>query len=70
MAFGQVERLAKNKQKPVSTEAGVRLARQLRAVKYAECSALTREGLKDVFDQAILAVCPPVQDDRKNCAVS
>lgn len=37
-----VEKLAKNKQRPISPESGEKLARDLRAVKYVECSALTQ----------------------------
>ena len=37
-----IEKLAKDKQKPVNSDQGERLARELRAVKYVECSALTQ----------------------------
>ena len=37
-----IEKLAKYEQKPVNSDQGERLARQLRAVKYVECSALTK----------------------------
>lgn len=39
-----IEKLAKNKQRPLYPESGEKLARELRAVKYVECSALTQVG--------------------------
>jgi hypothetical protein len=48
------EKLAKQKMQPVRKEDGERMAKELGAVKYVECSALTQYKLKDVFDE----VCP------------
>jgi cell division control protein 42 len=45
------EKLAKQKMSPVRKEDGERMARELGAVKYVECSALTQYKLKDVFDE-------------------
>ncbi|OQV14777.1 Cdc42-like protein [Hypsibius exemplaris] len=66
----KVEKLAKNRQKPISPEQGEKLAKELQAVKYVECSALTQMGLKNVFDEAILAALqppPPTPKRTKNC---
>ncbi|KAL6037080.1 hypothetical protein STEG23_030195, partial [Scotinomys teguina] len=54
-----IEKLAKNKQKPITPETAEKLARDLKATKYVECSALTQKGLKNVFDEAILAALEP-----------
>lgn len=63
-----VEKLSRQKMRPVTTEQGERLAKELGAVKYVECSALTQKGLKNVFDEAIVAALePPLQKKKTKC---
>ena len=47
------EKLAKQRMSPVTRADGEKMARELNAVKYVECSALTQYKLKDVFDEVI-----------------
>jgi cell division control protein 42 len=46
-----LEKLQRQKQRPVPSEAGERLARELGAVKYVECSALTQKGVRCCFQR-------------------
>ena len=46
-----VEKLARLKLQPITSKQGKRLADKLGAVTYVECSALTGEGVKNVFDE-------------------
>lgn len=55
---------------PVRKEDGERMAKELGAVKYVECSALTQYKLKDVFDEAIVAALePPVTKKKSKCMI-
>jgi cell division control protein 42 len=59
-----LSKLSKARLKPVATEAAEKMARDVGAVKYVECSALTQRGLKNVFDEAILAVLNPPAESK------
>ena len=48
-------------QTPVTYEQGLAMAKKIGAVKYIECSALTHEGVDDVFNEAIKAVLYPLE---------
>ncbi|KAJ5819797.1 Small GTPase superfamily Rab type [Penicillium riverlandense] len=53
------EALRSRKMEAVSYEQALAVAKEIRAHKYLECSALTQRNLKSVFDEAIRAVLNP-----------
>ena len=54
-----LEKLAEKGQSCLTFAQGEALAKQIKAVCYMECSALTQKGLKDVFDEALKCVIFP-----------
>ncbi|KAJ3204465.1 Rho GTPase protein rac1 [Entophlyctis luteolus] len=54
-----LERLRDRRMAPISFQQGMQMCKEIGAVKYLECSALTQKGLKNVFDDAIRAVFAP-----------
>ncbi|KAG9523333.1 GTPase CDC42, partial [Aureobasidium melanogenum] len=53
------ESLRQKKMAPIQYEQAISVAKEIKAVKYMECSALTQRNLKSVFDEAIRAVLSP-----------
>ena len=47
-----IEELALTKQRVVSYEEGAKVAQSIEAVKYVECSAKSKDGIREVFDSA------------------
>jgi small GTP-binding protein len=60
-----IARLADKKMQPIQPDQGDKLAKEVGAVKYLECSALTQQGLKNVFDEAIRVVLNPPSPAKK-----
>jgi len=56
-----IDKLNAKKQSPITYEQALTMATEISAAKYMECSALTQQGLKAVFDEAIRAVLQPPQ---------
>ncbi|WKY15438.1 hypothetical protein Q1695_000707 [Nippostrongylus brasiliensis] len=55
---------------PITKSQGQKCAQKIKAVKYLECSALTQQGLKQVFEDAVRAVINPKPlKQKKSCTI-
>lgn len=54
-----LDELAEKNTKPISVDQGIKLAKELGAIQYLECSAASQVGVKEIFDYAIRAVLDP-----------
>ncbi|XP_078489011.1 rac4 protein [Ciona intestinalis] len=66
-----IAKLREKKLAPITTAQGLQMQKEIGAVKYLECSALTQRGLQAVFDGAVSAALNPVyrQPKKKGCVV-
>jgi Ras-related C3 botulinum toxin substrate 1 len=65
-----VSSLAAKGLRVITKEEAEQRVREINAVKYMECSALTQEGLKNVFDEAIRAALnKPKPKAKKSCTL-
>ncbi|KAK0406324.1 hypothetical protein QR680_018505 [Steinernema hermaphroditum] len=62
--------LAAEGKAPITKSQGQKVASRIKAVRYLECSALTQQGLKAVFEEAVRAVISPKPAKKKrSCAI-
>lgn len=63
------QQLAQDKQSIVKPEEGRAMAEKVGAWSYLECSAKTREGVREVFDNATRAALQKKKGKRGFCAL-
>ena len=56
-----LEKLAFKNQKPITYEEGIELKNEIKAVEYFECSAVTQEGLKEIFQKVVSIIVGPTK---------
>merc|ERR1712241_830213 len=64
-----IKELAKMKQEPVKPEDGRTMAEKINAFAYLECSAKSKEGVREVFETATRAALQVKKKKRKQCVL-
>lgn len=54
-----LDELSEKNQKPITLQQGQKLAKDVGAINYLECSSATQHGVQELFDYAIRAVLDP-----------
>ena len=62
-------KLAKLKQEPVKPEEGREMAEKINAFAYLECSAKSKEGIREVFETATRAALQVQRKNKKVCRI-
>ncbi|XP_064486435.1 ras-like GTP-binding protein Rho1 [Ornithodoros turicata] len=65
----EIAALQSRNQAPVSTAEGEAVAEKIQAVAYVECSALTQEGVHDVFVTAVTSVLKNKRTKQHRCTI-
>ncbi|XP_798253.3 ras-related C3 botulinum toxin substrate 1 [Strongylocentrotus purpuratus] len=60
-----INKLKERNQYPIRYQQGIQMHKEINAVKYLECSALTQKGLKMVFEEAIRVFLYPPKVPKK-----
>ena len=63
--------LKRKRLSPVSYNEGIQMMKEIGAVHYVECSALTRKGLRDVFCEVVRSPVMPKSafKSKQNCVI-
>ncbi|KAF2366842.1 Small GTP-binding protein domain [Trinorchestia longiramus] len=64
-----IKELQKMKQEPVKPEEGRAMAEKINAFAYLECSAKTKEGVRDVFETATKAALAVKKKKKPKCVI-
>merc|ERR1711992_257486 len=64
-----IRELARNRQEPVRPEEGRTMAEKINAFAYLECSAKSKEGVREVLETATRAALQVKKKKRKQCVI-
>lgn len=64
-----VKNLQHEKKVPITKNQGIKTATKVKAYNYIECSALTQQGLNQVFEEAVRSILSPKKQKKKGCTI-